>query len=56
MDYRQEVQGDSPKLMIVLEQRPTNFDIALATGNGFCIAYPAQGASFTVVSHEPGTG
>jgi hypothetical protein len=45
LDYRQAAKANIPKLMVVLEQRPTNFEIELATGNGFCIAYPA-GAGF----------
>jgi hypothetical protein len=56
LDYRQAAKDNISKLMIVLEQRPTNFEIELATGNGFCIAYPARGAGFTVVPHQPDTG
>jgi hypothetical protein len=52
LDYRHAAKANIPKLMIVLEQRPTNSEIELATGNGFCIAYPA-GAGFTVVPHQP---
>jgi hypothetical protein len=54
LDYSQPAKGKIPKLMIVVEERPAKFDIELATGNGFCIAYP-DGADFTLIPHQPNT-
>jgi len=42
LDYRQRHQGD-PELLVVVEVKPPESDIALAIENGFAIAYPRAG-------------
>ncbi len=43
LDYRQRANGDV-SLLIVVEVKPSDEDLALATSNGFGIAFPSKDA------------